>query len=594
MQTIEVPVLIIGGGGCGLSSSIFLSNQGVKHLLVERHDFTSMLPKAHYLNQRTLEIWRSHGIDDAIYEHGAPVDNYAHIRWVTSLGGDGPLDRIDFHEFDAFGGGVLKERYTRDSPSLPTNLPQLRLEPILKRLAEGRAPESIKFGHEVVSWEDGPDGVVVQIHDRAADAHYEVRARYVVAADGGKTVGPKLGVEMVGPTGMLDMVSTHFKADLSEYADDKSMITWSINAEGEGSWSSGALVKMGPTWDRHSEEWVVHFTFRPDDPERFDEEAMAPRIRDLLHIPDLDLEVLKVSHWILDRIVADKFRAGNFFLAGDAAHRQPPTTGLGLNGAIHDAHNLCWKLAEVVNGRATDALLDSYEAERKPVGIDNADWALSAFQNFAVVDVAMGFMPGAPVEANKAAMEGFFADTRLGASRRARFAEVLNTQRVEFQAHEIELGYNYDSDAVVADDSEPIVRDPMGLKYQPTTRPGHRLPHAWIERDGQRISTHDLVGPGGFALIAGANGAQWITAALDLADELGVTIDAVTVGGDSGAVDVDGQWAEDGEIGADGAVLVRPDQHVAWRTVTDVDDKKDALRAAFAAVLASNSPAVNA
>jgi len=584
MRRVDVPVLIVGGGGCGLCSSIFLSDLGVAHHLVERHASTSLLPKAHYLNQRTMEIARSHGFADTIYAVGAPMERFGHIQWVTSLGGDGPLDRRKFHEFDGFGGGSLEERYRRDSPCMSSNYPQLRLEPLLRQTAEQRAPESIHFGHEVVSWEQQPEGVLAKIHDHETDETYEVLATYVIAADGGKTFGPALGVEMIGPTNMLDMVSTHFAADLSDHADDDSMITWSINAEGQGSWSSGALVKMGPTWDRHSEEWVIHFAFRPDDPARFDEDAIVPRLRELLKLPDLEPEVLKVSHWILDRIVADRFRVGSIFLAGDAAHRQPPTTGLGLNGAIHDAHNLCWKLAEVLAGRASDALLDSYQAERKPVSETNADWALAAFTNFAVIDVAMGLLPGAPVEANVAAMHQFFAEDRVGESKRARFAEVINTQRIEFQAHDIEIGFSYDSGALVADGTPAPSRDPFGIEYTPTTRPGHRLPHAWIERDGRRVSTHDLVRPGAFALITDPDGLEWLRAAETVAAETGVTIDVAVIGA-GGAVDLDGQWATDNELGAGGMVLVRPDQHVGWRSVTPVASPEQALRDAIASIL---------
>jgi 2,4-dichlorophenol 6-monooxygenase len=590
VESIDVPVLIVGGGGCGLSSSIFLSDMGIEHLLIERHDSTSQLPKAHYLNQRAMEVWRTHGVDTPIYEVGAPVENYAHIRWVTSLGGDGPFDRREFHEFDAFGGGVLKEPYTRDSPSLPTNLPQLRLEPILRRIAEERAPGSVRFGHELLDWEDTGDGITARIRNVDSGAETEVRARYMIAADGGKTIGPKLGVQMLGPTNMVDMVSTHFAADLSEYVDDKSMITWQINPEGEGSWGSGALVKMGPTWDRHSEEWVVHFAFRPDDPERFDEEKIVPRIRTLFKLPDLEMRVLKVSHWILDRIHAEKFRVGRVFLAGDAAHRQPPTTGLGLNSAVHDAQNICWKLAEVVNGRASDALLDTYESERQPVAIDNADWALQAFQNFACIDISMGLFPGAPPEAHMAAFATFFSDTRLGAASRARFREVINTQRIEFQAHDVEIGYWYEDGALVPDGTEAAERDPFGAEYHPTTRPGHRLPHAWLQDGENRLSTHDLIRPGGFALIAGADGADWVAAAQKIAAETGITIQARAVDGQDLA-DSDGQWAQVNQIEPTGAVFVRPDHHIAYRSVTAVSDPEEALRDVVRTVLGQTATA---
>ena len=215
MTVLETPVLIVGGGGCGLSASIFLSNLGVEHLLVERRDTTSHLPKAHYLNQRTMEIFRQHGVGDAIFEVGCPIEKFGKVRWLTSLGGDGPLDRKIIHAMDAFGGGSLRDTYEADSPVMASNYPQLRLEPLLKREAERRAPNSIRFGHEVESWEQDADGVRVTVHDLAADERYTIAARYLIAADGGRTFGPALGTEMAGPTEMLDMVSTHFSADLS-------------------------------------------------------------------------------------------------------------------------------------------------------------------------------------------------------------------------------------------------------------------------------------------------------------------------------------------------------------------------------------------
>ena len=221
MAVFETPVLIVGGGGCGLSASIFLSNLGVEHLLVERREGTSHLPKAHYLNQRTMEIFRQHGVADAIYEVGCPIEKFGKVRWLTSLGGDGPLDRKLIHAMDAFGGGSLRERYEADGPVMASNYPQLRLEPLLKREAETRAPGAIRFHHEVESWQETPDGITVTVRDRSADEQHTIHARYLIAADGGRTFAPALGTVMAGPTDMVDMVSTHFSADLSQYWDDE-------------------------------------------------------------------------------------------------------------------------------------------------------------------------------------------------------------------------------------------------------------------------------------------------------------------------------------------------------------------------------------
>jgi 2,4-dichlorophenol 6-monooxygenase len=549
MSAIKVPVLIVGGGGCGLASSIFLSDLGVEHLLVERHPGTSVLPRAHYLNQRTMEVLRQHGVADSVYEVGTPIENFGKVRWMTTLSGTGPLDARTIFEMDAFGGGTLRERYEKDSPCLSSNYPLLRLEPLLRRYAEQAAPGRILFHHELVDWSDGLDGIEAVVRNRDTDETFTVEATYMIAADGGKTVGPKLGVEMEGPTGLLDMVATHFSADLSEWWDEECLITWFLNPTGKGSWGSGAMVPMGPTWGEDSEEWVLYFAFRPDDPERFDEAAIVPRMRELLNLPALEPTVHRVSHWVLEAVLADRYRVGRVFLAGDAAHRHPPTTGLGLDTAIQD-------------------------------------WALFTFLNHLVIDAGMGLMPGAPPEAQVAALEAYFSDTPMGETRRARAAEVIATQRTEFQAHDLEIGFAYAEGALVVDGSEAPPRDPMGSVYHPTTRPGHRLPHAWLEGNGQRLSTHDLTGASTrFALLTGPAGEVWCTAANQVAEKLGVSLVAVRIGDGCDYTDPTGAWAALRQIGDDGALLVRPDNHVAFRRTSVVEDPATALAEALETIL---------
>jgi 2,4-dichlorophenol 6-monooxygenase len=559
---IEVPVLIVGGGGCGLTASIFLSNLGVDHLLVEKHQTTSSLPKASYLNQRTMEILRAHGAAEPVYAGGAKMsDKYGRIRWQTSLGGNGPLDGRTFFEIDGFGGGSLTEIYERHGPCLPTNLPQIRLEPVLRELAERRGPQRLRFGHEVLSLEQDGDGVTTAIVDRVTDQHYTVRSQYVFAADGGKTIGPLLGIGMQGPTNMTDMVSAHIRADLSAWWPDDALITFFLNPDGGGSgWSSGAMVQLGPTWGAQSEEFQIVFAFRPDDPARFDENSIVPKVRALLKLPDLELSCVNLNHWIVEGVIAEKYQTGRVFLGGDAAHRHPPTTGLGLNGAIQDAHNLAWKLAWVLNGRSSAELLSTYQTERRAVGIENVEWALFTFANHGVVDAALGMPAGAPAPVQRQAFEQFLADTKLGAAMRARFAEVATTQRVELQAHDIEVGFHYDDGAIVPDGTPAPARDPMGCEHQPTTRPGHLLPHAWlIGSDGTACSTHDFTGASTrFVLISGPTGAQtWSTACAG--------VDVVVIGDGGGYTDPSGEWERLREIPDDGAILVRPDNHVAWR-----------------------------
>lgn len=582
MKTLETPVLICGGGGAGLSLSIFLSAQGIDHVLVERHAGTSHLPKAHYYNQRTMEIFREHGIAETIYRRGTPMENMNCVVWMTSLAGDGPLDGKLLYKMDAFGGGALQATYSADSPVRSGNLPQLRLEPILREFAEKSPHAKILFGHELLRFTQDEAGVSSVVKNLHSGEEFSLRSQYLAGADRGRTINPALGIELQGPTNLVDMVSTHLSADLSQHIrDDSPLIRWFANPEGGSGWGSGVMVAMGPQrFDRHSEEWVVHFAFRPDDPE-FSEADIVPRIRELLRIPGLEIKVHKVSHWIVEAVLATRYRVGRCLILGDAAHRHPPTTGLGLNSGIQDAHNLAWKLAAVLKGQAGEALLDSYEQERRPVAARNTRWALMTFMNHVVTDAGFGLIPGAPPELNAHQITTLLSDGDEGEWFRARMDEVLRTQRMEFQAHDMELGFRYDGGAVVPDGTEPPPRGRMGDVYVPTTRPGHRLPHAWVMVGGRRVSTHDLCGRGRFVLIAGATG--WEEAARAAAAKYGAAVEVVVL---DAAADAEGRWARLRQVEADGAILVRPDVHVGWRCARAPADRAAALDAALQRILA--------
>lgn len=586
MKTIETPVLICGGGGAGLSLSIFLSAQGIDNLLVERHTTTSHLPKAHYYNQRTMEIFREHGIADTIYARGTPFENMGCVMWMTSLSGNGPLDGKLLYKMDAFGGGKLESIYEADSPTRSGNLPQMRLEPILREFAEKSPRAKVLFGHELMSFEQDDAGVTSIVKDLQSGEEFQVRSQYLCGADRGRTINPKLGIELQGPSNLVDMVSTHMTADLSKYiTDDSPLIRWFANPEGGSGWGSGVMVAMGPKkFDRHSEEWVFHFAFRPDDPD-FNEGDIVPRIRHLLRIPDLDITVHKVSHWIVEAVLANKYRGGRCLILGDAAHRHPPTTGLGLNSGIQDAHNLAWKLAAVLKGQAGDGLLDSYEQERRPVAARNTRWALMTFMNHVVTDAGFGLIPGAPPELNAFQITTLLSDSDEGEWFRARADEVVGTQRMEFQAHDMELGFRYDGNAVVPDGTEPPPRGRMGDIYTPTTRPGHRLPHAWLEKAGAKLSTHDLCGRGRFVLITGAKGDAWKAAAKAAAERYGVPVDVVCIGAPGQPEDRSNTWSKLRQVEEEGAILVRPDVHVGWRCARAPADAAIALSDALGKIL---------
>ncbi len=584
MRELRIPVLIVGAGGCGLSSSIYLSELGTRSLLIERHASPGQLPKARYLNQRTMEVFRQIGVADAVYARSMPLKYISRIRWCTSLAGDGPLDRKTFYAIDSFGGGSLTH-YRADSPCESTLYPQVRLEPLLREEAERRNPGGLLYYHELVAIEQDRESVTALIRDRESGEEFKVIADYVIAADGGRTIGPIVGSKLTGATNMVDMVTVYFRADLSQWwDDDHAMTTWFVNPDG-GSWSSGVLGKLGPTkFDRHSEEWMFHFSFRPDDPARFDQSSLLPRMRELLKLPEFEPDIIGIGHWVVEGVLADRYRFGRIFLAGDAAHRHPPTTGLGLNSAIQDAHNLAWKLDLVLRGQASDGLLDSYETERRPVAERNVKWALMTFQNHPLTDVGIGLVRG-NAEVSQSNFAAFFADDDEGRTRRARLNDVISVQRMEWQAHDLELGFYYDRGAIIADGTFPPERDPMGGKYTPTTRPGHRLPHAWIEHKGERKSTLDLVGKGAFLLITGSDDATWATAARQLAAEQGLHLEVVSIGDTGECIDIDRRWTSLREVSSQGAVLVRPDNHVAWRSRGPKADALKALRDAFGKIL---------
>jgi 2,4-dichlorophenol 6-monooxygenase len=585
----HVGVLIVGGGGCGLSASIMLSDLGVDHLLVERHPGTALMPKAHELNPRTMEIFGHHGIAQDVYRLGAPFEHNCAVRFYTSLGGSEPWHRRLLHREDAWSGGRLTAHYRPLTAFRHGNLPQNQLEPLLRDHARARNPGRVRFNHELVAFTQDADGVTATIRERQSGVESVVRARYMLAADGGRTVGPGLGVVMEGPEPFVHTISVHFAANLAPWMDsDDAIIHTIVRPELDGTWLRTGCLAVGPSrFDRHSEEWVVTITLPPGQEDRpFDEHLAAEGVRERLGISDLELEVIRFTRWRIDALLADRYRDGRILIAGDAAHRHSPLGGLGLNTGIQDAHNLAWKLAAVLEGHAGDELLDSYEAERRPVGRRNVDFATTAFFGHLGVAGSFGVLPGAPVDHNRRSLEALISDTEDGRRRFARLQEMFRTLRLEYGAADIELGFQYaDSPAVVRDGTHSPPSDPYGHLHVQTARPGHRLPHAWLDRFGQPVATHDLLRVGAFLVLAGSNGETWCDAADALRHELGLPIEAQCVGAPHALRDRDDVWQTMRGHGPDGAILVRPDGHVAYRCEGRPADPRAALESALSIAL---------
>lgn len=579
MRVVETDVLVVGAGPAGLTAAAFLAKYGIDAVTVTKYPRTANTPRAHITNQRTMEVFRDLGIEEQVRAVSTPNDLMADNVWATSMAGK------EIARVKTWGTMVgRKADYETASPSATCNMPQHLLEPLILQGALVHGAD-IRFSTELTEITQDDDRVTATVRYRHTGETYQIRAKYAVGADGGRSVvADQLGFPMEGETELGYAVNIWMEADLAKYREHRpGVLFWTVQP-GKDFWlGSGVFITVRP-WN----EWVLVFMYDPST-ERIDtsEEAMLPRIRKAIGDDSIPIKIKDVSKWQVNHVLATEYRRGRVFLAGDAAHRHPPANGLGSNTSIQDAYNLAWKLAAVVKGEAGTGLLDTYQQERHQVGRQVVDRALASTGIVGRVPSILGIQPGQTDQEGWAAIDEFFADSQEGRRRRKELEDCLDENAYHFHAHGVELGQRYTSGAV-ADDGTPFpayVRDPE-LYYQPTTHPGAHLPHVWLEQDGKQVSTLDLVGHGRFTLITGIGGESWREAAEKIAAELGVEIASAPVGYRLQHDDVYGDWARIREIADGGALLVRPDRHIAWRSHDRVDDPLNALRDAVRSVLA--------
>lgn len=578
----EVEVLIVGGGASGLSASMLLSKYGVSTYLVSKYPATSKLPKAHLLSIKTMEIYREVGVEAAIRAISCPDENMQSVGWYAGMAGTHADAGRRIARFGAWGRGRLDRDWFAASDNGGTNLTQSRLEPLLKARAEELAPDSVHFNHAFISMVEDAHGVVAQLEDRETNQRYEVRASYLLACDGGRSVNSQVGVEMEGPAAMATTVSIHFSADLSSWARDPEVLIRSILNPDLG--FPCVLVPMGPDkWGPQSEEWVFHLLSFPGDHKRYDESTAVAEMKKALCLPDLEPKVHLVTYWPLDAVVASRFRAGRTFIVGDAAHRMPPAGGHGLNTAVQDTYNICWKLAAVIRGTASDELLDTYEAERRPVAQRTVAAAFKNWQNGKLVAAGFGFSPANTTEQNWRNLRLLWAEGPEADTARRRAGEGLASVSQTYNHLQTSFGYTYDAGALVNDGT---AAPEAGEFYVPTARPGHSLPHVWLEDLQGRVPVGQLVADGRFVLISGEKGGEWCEAARKIASDRKLDLEAFTVGSATGDwFDNRREWARASGISATGAVLVRPDRFVAWRSAAMAANPLKALDSVFDEIL---------
>ncbi|MDW4905897.1 FAD-dependent monooxygenase [Streptomyces sp. ADMS] len=523
------PVLVVGGGLVGLSASLFLSWHGVDNVLVERHAGTSVHPRAWGLYPRTLELFDTVGVTGELLTEAAGFAGHNLNGKVESLTGrELSVTRIPEPE-DVSGISPIARILS---------LSQDRIEPILLRRAEQLGGD-LRFGTELTGLTQDAEGVTATVRTRETGTEQRLRARYVIAADGAHSpVREGLGIARHGRGTLRHQISIVFGAELEGPLNGRRFAVCRIaNPLVDGVLGHDDTLRRGTL--------IVTHDPAADPFESYTPERCTELVRTAVGVPGLPVTVLSTLPWEMAALVAERYAEGRVFLAGDAAHVIPPVGGYGANTGIQDAHNLAWKLAAVLDGRAGGALLDSYDAERKPVGL--------ATMRQAVLRLA----------------------ARAGGPPREGAPVVADTLSVMF-------GYRYGSKTVQGTELPPETTefaDPSTLSGEP----GTRLPHVWLttgDGTGSRtVSTLALVERRPL-LMAGAKADEWHEAALALGDEL----DVVRVGDD--VTEHEGSWHEALDVTESGAVLIRPDGFVAWRATTALPDPDGALGAAVDRVLA--------
>ncbi len=525
-------VIIVGAGPVGLGAALELARCGVRSVLIEKHDTTSFHPKTRNFNTRTMEIARAWGA--AVYKRLRSIDTppgwKSPIRFLRTAIGE-QLGVIESKGFEGPGPDV--------SPAWPVMSSQELIEAILLDAVRATGMVDVRFATEATKLlrSGSPDDecVALEVRSRATGASETLGGPALVAADGAASlIRGELGIELLGSKELLQIVNCYFRADIEPHLGERKGVLFFVSNEH----ASGVLQPLDGAG-----RWLCQIGVRPEEwsLDVFTHERARAWIRAAVGIDGLEPEVLSLGLWKLNATVAERFVQGRVLLCGDAAHQFPPTGGLGVNTGLQGMHNAIWKLAWFVLGRAGWPLVETYETERRGVAQRITSQSLQNSVNVQLINAA----------AAKGAQGTLSAEQVVTESRR--YGNHLG----------VEFGSVYQSSAVIGDGTQPPDVTDSYSDYVPSATPGARAPHVWLGAPGVRLSTLDLFGSA-FSLLAGPGGDAWCTVAAEVERELDVPIDRYRIGA-PGLRDLGG-FTEAYGLGADGAVLVRPDGHVAWRS----------------------------
>ena len=583
MADINTEVLVIGTGPAGSTTAALLSTYGIENIVINRYHWLANTPRAHITNQRTMEVLRDLGreVEDEVYLNAMDQSIMGENVFCESLAGE------EIGRMKSWGTHPLsKAEHLLSSPSFMNDLPQTFMEPILFKTACKRGTRA-RMSTEYKSHVQDAEGVTTTCLDRMTGQEFTIRSKYLVGADGGNSlVADNENLPIEGKMGVGGSMNIYFRADLSKHvAHRPSVLYWVMQPGADVGGIGMGLIRCIRPWN----ELLIVWGYDINEPAPVVDQKMATDVaRQLVGDPELEIDLISANTWTVNDAYATQMSKGRVFIMGDAAHRHPPSNGLGSNTSIQDAYNLAWKLAAVVKDQAGVKLLDSYNEERAPIAKQIVTRANQSIGEFGPIFEALGMTGGTDIEKIKANMDARCGNTPEAEAQRDALNAAIAFKKYEFDAHGVEMNQRYKSDAIVTDGQiEPDFALDADLHYQPTTWPGARIPHAWLfDADGGKHSTLDLAGGGAFTLFTGLGGMAWANAADKVAKDLGIKLRTHVVGPRQEYIDHTGDWARAREIGDAGCIITRPDQHVCWRNDVLPDDPAAELTRVLTQILA--------